>query len=187
MTRIERKRRQLKATAYHEAGHAVVAFESRVPIKSISIIPDDKSLGRVALGGEPPPTGGSVYDRRAERWIEFHVMFCLAGVAAEKRFTGRHNWGGAKSDTGDVADWALHLHGGNARLAQKYIAYKLELAKAKVERPHIWVQIEALAEALLEHRTLNSRRARKICRDAVREWMGFGPGLVAAMERATSG
>ncbi len=37
----------LEATAYHEAGHAVMAWDEGIKINSISIVPDEKASGRI--------------------------------------------------------------------------------------------------------------------------------------------
>jgi ATP-dependent Zn protease len=39
--------RRLDFTAYHEAGHGVVAWRESVPFKYISIVPTEDSLGHV--------------------------------------------------------------------------------------------------------------------------------------------
>ena len=38
---------ELRATAYHEAGHAVAALMLGRGFRSVSVIPNDESLGRV--------------------------------------------------------------------------------------------------------------------------------------------
>jgi hypothetical protein len=37
----------LRGTAIHEAGHAVASFHLAVKIKSVTVVPDESSLGRV--------------------------------------------------------------------------------------------------------------------------------------------
>jgi hypothetical protein len=43
----------------------------------------------------------------------------------------------------------------------------LERAKSFVALPRHWIQIEALATALIERRTLSGRQARKVYREAL--------------------
>ncbi len=53
-TRLTRKQRD-QAVAFHEAGHAVMAYLQRIPIRSITIVPDPgaDTLGRVLMGRWP--------------------------------------------------------------------------------------------------------------------------------------
>ena len=39
--------KKLQSIAYHEAGHAVIAWQVKVRIKKLSIIPEEGSLGRL--------------------------------------------------------------------------------------------------------------------------------------------
>ena len=47
LTMRKRSKKQLEATAYHEAGHAVRAYRYDIKIKSVTIKPDEDSLGRI--------------------------------------------------------------------------------------------------------------------------------------------
>lgn len=79
--------------AYHEAGHAVVAWALKRPVHSISIIPDKRHVGRL------PQNEASADERattQAER--EHDVMVLLAGVEAESLLTQDHDWWGADDD-----------------------------------------------------------------------------------------
>jgi ATP-dependent Zn protease len=52
LTKAEREHRQLLATAYHEAGHAVVVWwVCRRAVRIVSVEPDEGSLGRVLRPG----------------------------------------------------------------------------------------------------------------------------------------
>jgi hypothetical protein len=44
----------LTRTAYHEAGHAIAAFESGVLLLSVTIEPDELSSGNMALAPSTP-------------------------------------------------------------------------------------------------------------------------------------
>jgi ATP-dependent Zn protease len=57
-------------TAVHEAGHVIAAALENVPIRSVTIIPNDEILGRVEYDSQSTSSG------------------CLAGAAAELAILG---------------------------------------------------------------------------------------------------
>src|ERR1700693_5800817 len=78
------------ATAYHEAGHAVVALALGRPVARVSILPDREHLGLCAFGK-------GVF-RPSEDWLEREILIALGGIAAEARHTGNHSWDAAAYD-----------------------------------------------------------------------------------------
>src|ERR1700687_5011540 len=76
-----------EATAYHEAGHAVVALALGRPVERVSVLPDRENLGLCEFGK-------SVF-RPSEDWLEREILIALGGIAAEARHTGNYAWGGA--------------------------------------------------------------------------------------------
>src|SRR5437016_13572940 len=79
-----------QATAYHEAGHAVVALILDRPVQCVSILPEREHLGICEFGK-------SVF-RPSEDWLEREILIALGGIAAEARFTGDYAWDGAARD-----------------------------------------------------------------------------------------
>jgi hypothetical protein len=49
---------------------------------------------------------------------------------------------------------------------RKYLAYKIEEAKAFVASPMNWPLIETVAAALIERQTLSAEEVKKVCREA---------------------
>jgi hypothetical protein len=96
----------ISATAYHEAGHAVMMYRVGFKIDQVSIVPNSERLGRVTP--RAGPIGVSVpcfgYDRTRDRYIplsetqqeayvdgrirEMQVAVFVAGSAAEDIHTG---------------------------------------------------------------------------------------------------
>src|SRR5438477_10702519 len=79
-----------KATAYHEAGHAVMALALARPVQRVSMRPNHKHLGICEFGK-------GVY-RPSEDWLEREILIALGGIAAEARFTGIYAWDAAARD-----------------------------------------------------------------------------------------
>jgi hypothetical protein len=86
-----RKPSELKATAYHEAGHIVAAFDQNVRVISADIIPIGDRNGHVKPEGSLIPKGDFL-----RTFIDTQIIVSLAGPVAEQMFTGRDV--GTKSD-----------------------------------------------------------------------------------------
>src|SRR5687767_13873734 len=92
-----------ETTAYHEAGHAVVALALGRPVHKVSILPDRELLGvcEFAKGMFRP----------SEDWLEREALIALGGVAAEARFTGDYCWDSAGRDLQYVRHLAVRRAG----------------------------------------------------------------------------
>lgn len=153
----------LKATAYHEAGHAVVSVLTRHTVKKATIVSDGETLGEVFNSGWPPSiiadceTGAC--ESKSRRWLFREMIIKHAGMIAEARGTGGMTedvveWGG--SDSSELADYVLRAFSDPQE--------KVDQAKQETEKlldAH-WEAVEAIAAALLEHRTLSGKRVRAI-------------------------
>jgi ATP-dependent Zn protease len=94
---------------------------------------------------------------------EAEIIFCLSGLAAERRFRPRAYSKGALSDHEHAADLALSLNGGEVEPTNAHLSY-LSLRTDKLvadNRP----QVEAVAQALLERRTLKVAEIAAIVRE----------------------
>jgi ATP-dependent Zn protease len=114
--------RRRAATAFHEAGHAVVAFHLRMPVRDVSILASGDAEGRVLHYAFPSwfqpdiETGA-----RAEKLIADRVLIALAGREAERRFSGRYNNAGASHDMAAAAELAMHVNS-SAEATEAYLA-----------------------------------------------------------------
>src|SRR5437870_327275 len=77
-------------TAYHEAGHAVMALLHDRPVAGVSIEADREGLGQCLFG--------KAVFRPTEDWIEREVLIALAGLAAEALRFGEGQFEGAERD-----------------------------------------------------------------------------------------
>src|SRR5881409_1284286 len=92
-----------EATAYHEAGHAVMALALGRPVDRVSVRPSKEQLG-ICHFRKP------VF-RPSEDWVEREILIALAGLAAEARHTGEYCWESASRDHDYAEDLALQRAG----------------------------------------------------------------------------
>jgi len=150
-------------TAYHEAGHAVIACERGVSFAAVSILKDGESLGRVV------PKLWADFDiennqsLRARDRLESVILVALAGGAATWRLTGRCPKIGIWGDYPQAVHLAEKLHQDH-EVADRYLSYMAARAKAMMELPWTWAAVEALAGGLLDQKQFTGNQARKIIR-----------------------
>jgi ATP-dependent Zn protease len=116
--------REREATAYHEAGHAVAALHLGRVVKTVSIVPDEETFGRVA---HYPITGKWLQpdvhiDARTRDYLEDVITIMLAGPVAERKAHGRWNHIGASGDRKVALNTALHLVGSERQLRHVGVA-----------------------------------------------------------------
>jgi ATP-dependent Zn protease len=148
-----------QATAYHEAGHAVVALALGRSVHQVSILPNRDRLG-VCEFRKPNL-------RPSEDWIEREILISLGGIAAEARHTGIHAWESAGRDFQYVHQLAVERAG--QRRAERYASRMLSKVEHLISRDENWRAIERIAKALLETGAISGRAARHFfdeCRDA---------------------
>jgi hypothetical protein len=144
-----------KATAYHEAGHAVACYCLGVKVKSATVVPDkDQGTHGHArhenmFRGLDPEIDLS---GRVRLQMERKIIISLAGVAAQRRYS-RQSWRShhGRSDFRAAADLALRI-GGDGDGANRFLRW-LELQTDRLVENR-WQDIERVARALLERRIL---------------------------------
>lgn len=135
------------ATAYHEAGHAVMAFLAGVTINSISIIADEGSNGRVHHRNPlrhtnlDDDTSDRAYDRARKM-----IRICLAGSVAESLFERSFSKDGSGADYETAVEIAVRLTG-SAVGAKPLI--ELQLRQVFQIMKENWRLVETLAGELL--------------------------------------
>src|SRR5688572_6284219 len=140
----------LLATAYHEAGHAVAAFEMDLPVRLIGI--------SSTAGGEvrhrspfyrsiPPDTMKYTRPLQFRDRIERNVIVAIAGVEAQRRFSAR-SWRRHHSeyDIDQAAEMLSHLAEGDELTAH----FKLLQIRTRNLVAFRWQPVTALANALVE-------------------------------------
>jgi len=138
-------------TAYHEAGHAVMALLMGRSVQKVSIIPSQNRLGACTI---QKGRAKQVRDK-----LEAEVLILLAGMAAEGRKSGRYNLQGASQDLRKVEKLALS-RSGNAKQASKYIHRMLDKTQHLLSKPSTWKAVKVIAEELIERESISGRTAR---------------------------
>jgi ATP-dependent Zn protease len=141
-----------EATAYHEAGHAVVALALGRPVHRVSVLPDRVRLGQCEF------RKGLV--RPSEDWLEREILIALGGIAAEACHTGDYAWGGAAHDRQYVRDLARQRAG--ERQAERLERRLLAKAEHLLSKEGHWRSVELIAAELLRCGTLSGRAARHL-------------------------
>ncbi|MGV3482961.1 MAG: cell division protein FtsH [Planctomycetaceae bacterium] len=137
-------------TAYHEAGHAVMAMLVGRPVQKVSIIPNKTRLGACEMKkGRFQPSND---------WLEDEVLILLAGVVAEARITGRYNWQAAGQDWRSVRRLTLSRAGDETR-AEKLERRLLAKTEHLLSDDLAWKTAQQIAEALLERESISGRAA----------------------------
>lgn len=156
----------LARTAYHEAGHAVLAHMGGLRVQGISIERDGDSFGRTFYTHEPPRLGpGRAGEGRACRLAEAYVVCYLGGVEAEARFAGRRDRNGASADMQEAMEAAARL-----------VLCKEELnaclhwltVRARYLVVIYWPLIDGLARRLLRSPTMSAHQVQGVIRELSR-------------------
>ena len=141
-----------QATAYHEAGHAVVALALGRPVQRVSVLPDRARLGHCEFKkGKYKPS---------EDWLEREILIALGGVAAEARLTGDYAWDGAARDHRYVHGLAVQRAG--ERQAARLIQRLLAKAEHVLAHEGNWRSVELIAAELLERGVISGRTVQHL-------------------------
>lgn len=147
-----------RLTAFHEAGHAVMAELCGRLLTEVEIVGDREHAGSVQSRAFNPSPEAEAED------VERHLKIILAGTVAEAMVSGREGW----DETSEDLDAAVRL---GMRLVDdcEDVLPLLSDIGAGVERDlqaH-WQAVEMLAAELLDRKTLTGSEVRKLLADAL--------------------
>src|SRR4028118_1370490 len=156
---------ELRLTAYHEAGHAIVAWVVGLEMEGVSIEPQESSLGRVTF---VPVEDIAAYNEILHR----RLVSTYAGVRAVELFTSRPTDPGNPnldprdqgSDWDEITDLTFRL-AGPEESAQVAVQERASEEAQQILREN-WYGVESVAEALLRHRSLQSANLSRILEEA---------------------
>ena len=147
-----------RVTAYHEAGHAVVALALGRPIHRVSVLPNQELLGKCEFR--------KGMSRPADDWVETEILIALAGMVAEARYTGTYDRLAAARDLSYARKLSLQ------RATERQLERFEKRMRSKVEHilagEALWRAVEAVAEQLVCLGAISGRAARHLYEQAVR-------------------
>lgn len=155
----------LRATAYHEAGHAVAYYCLRVQqhyplplMRRVTIVPSEDMLGHTAPFPTPSYDPDLYSSPSTALRAHAEIVVCFAGAIAERRHIGRRSTG-AEIDHRLAIDLAEAVTGSPSE-TEALLKWLRERAANLINSR--WRFVEAVAAALLEHRTLTGRQVRDV-------------------------
>ena len=166
-TEVYQSPRNEVATAYHEAGHAVVKACLGLGYSGISIVPDNDSWGRVESSKPEKPSTYAAVDRR-DRWhrsrfrAEKWVMVIQAGDMAQRRYDPTSV--GISYSRSDFVKCNVLLLNYDPDKKNPDAEFHYDLLQKWTESliEQHWHLVEAVAKALLEHRELTGSQVRAV-------------------------
>ena len=142
---------RLRATAYHEAGHAVMALALGRPIQKVTVAPNQNYLGACQIQkGRFKPT---------KDWLEDEILILFAGMVAESQVTGRYCPKGASQDLRGIRRYVMMRTGGE-RQVERLERRLLDKAEHLLADAATWKAVESIAAELLKSETISGRAAR---------------------------
>jgi len=147
---------RIEVTAYHEAGHVIVAWHCRLPHQSVSIKADKTTFGR-AIHSNPLRGRNLNRDATLRTYAIAHklIMICFAGPLAQRRYAPRSHWRGAGEEDNRIAtDLACELERSSETATALMQYLKMRTADLVQAR---WEVIDRFAQVLLEKRELKGK------------------------------
>ena len=148
-----------RLTAFHEAGHAVMAEILGQVITMVEIEGDVDHSGSVeSLRFEPDPIEGQE-GQAAERAIMARLKCVLAGTVAESMVSGREQWPESSEDLDLAVRLGMQLVDNCEEVLPLLERIRDELV---VELDRHWSGVEILAKELLRKKTLAGAEVRRL-------------------------
>jgi hypothetical protein len=141
------------STAYHEASHAVAAFESGLPVTYLSIRPHEDSAGRTKFDTHSEALAGLDDFSCAIIKVAGEIGARIATGSTERKF----NWFAEGGDAEDARNFIARL--GGDELDARHWAVVRAYALLRVR----WEAVEEIASKLQRHTTVLGEDVFKIC------------------------
>lgn len=156
----------LEQVAYHEAGHAVMAIREGLQVEFVAVYEEPRLKGvcrpvdRTEILLRDPRTlaKGVAAGKVSNKEIAGMILTLLAGGLAEQRFLGSAEDGGGKDL--QVARTLTLAFADTAAARFELLAWLAVLVKQDLAEPSVWHQVQRVAAALLERRTLTDEQVR---------------------------
>jgi len=174
------KEKMFKGVAHHEAGHAVLAYLTNMPIKTVKIFPErwpvpfnalPRTIGAVTFCQDKWPEWAdfespSFDKKRATMYAAKTVSTCFAGDLAKSLYSGRmvrpesFEDGPIGSDA-ELIDYICFAHLKLSVEAMCQWTARLWFITLEIlHMPEVWAAVSAVAEQLFRRKTL---KAAEVC------------------------
>ncbi|GAA5510354.1 cell division protein FtsH [Novipirellula caenicola] len=154
----------LVATAYHEAGHAVMALSLGRPIDKVTISPRRLQVEGGRLGACKIQKGRT---KSSRDWLEDEVLILFAGMVAEAIITGEYCESGAAQDL-RTARRLLHTRPGTPQQMERIERRLVDKTAHILSDEGHAKAITMIAEELLAKTTISGRAVRHFFNMAVK-------------------
>ncbi len=138
-------------TAYHEAGHAVIALVVGRSLQKVTIAANRERLGLCHI-----QKGRS---KQSKDWLEDEILILMAGMASEARLSGTYNQSGADQDLRMARRFAM-MRAGNAKQAERLERKLLTKTEHLLSDEQTWDAVVKIAADLLARETISGRAAQ---------------------------
>lgn len=166
---------KLKLTAYHEAGHAIMAYCLHRRILHVSIIPEGDTLGHLQRGhGQNLERVESVTSLRIRASVEKKAMVSWGGNVAEYLLSKKKHRTVSEQDEMDIFYGLLDLSS-SVEEAGAYSDWLWYRTKAMLQLSWHWAATQALAKELYHHRYIGGKRVRQIIKESIRTFVPEEP------------
>ena len=155
---------KLIATAYHEAGHAVMAVSLGRNIHKVTIKPGKSQFGSLRAGVCQLGDGRS---KASKNLFEDEVLILLAGMVAEAQFTGEYCLQGASEDLAHVQQLICGRAGSDSQHQRMYRRLLDKTENTLSDEGHTGA-IQAIAEELVQKVTISGRAVRHFFQQSVK-------------------
>ncbi len=142
---------QMIATAYHEAGHAIVAISLGRIVEKCTIVRNSIRLGAVQLG--------KGRGQRQQDFFEIEAMILLGGIVSEAKYTGQYNWGGAQQDLRALRRLTLARVNTDQQV-ERLEKRLLDKTAHHLEQPGLWESVVTVVGELVKQQAISGRSAR---------------------------
>ena len=181
----------LARSAYHEAGHAVVALALGLPIKKVTIEPTETLRGSVSLdlADDDAPEESLTPAQRVKLGI-VELSWALAGPLAEEIALGEAD-AGSRRDYRDADQAVERTDATMGTLPWQWRHWAATRVESYLRQN--WDLVERLAVALLMQRTMTGTRVLEIVGGvppldtaAVQKGIEYWSGVMAARAKASA-
>lgn len=167
---------QRRATAYHEAGHAVVAYDQRIKVTTATIVPDSVNGTDGLVTHDPIRLESLKLDidhipPRVRDQMERQARIYFAGEIAQRKFNPRSlRFHHSHDDRRSAMNLISRLTSSDRELGAWLKLLRIQTEEI-VYQDYRWAQVEAVANALMRRGTLAGGVIRSVIQQALQGYL----------------